>query len=85
MLPIFHFLFYFLWGLNYHRTPLQEKLIIDSTYTVKDLKEISKQLIINQTNYIDKYHQMTRPKQKFLTILQKSTKWLPMVIITLAC
>jgi hypothetical protein len=32
--------------LNYHRTPLKEKLIIDSTYTIKDLKEISKQLII---------------------------------------
>ena len=39
---IFHFLFYFLWGLNYHRTSLHEKLTIDSTYTVKDLEEIVK-------------------------------------------
>ena len=43
---IFHFLFYFQWGLNYHRTSLHEKLKIDLTYTVNDLKEISKQLII---------------------------------------
>ena len=43
---IFHFLFYFLWGLNYHRTSLHEKLIIDLTYTVEDLEEISKKLII---------------------------------------
>ena len=43
---ILHFLFYFQWGLNYHRTSLQEKLTIDLTYTVKDLKEVSKKLII---------------------------------------
>lgn len=43
---ILHFLFYFQWGFNYHRTSLNEKLKIDSTYTIKDLKEISKQLII---------------------------------------
>jgi len=41
-----HFLFYFQWGLNYYRIPVQKKLNLDSTYTIKDLKEISKQLII---------------------------------------
>lgn len=54
---IFYFLFYFLWGLNYHRTPLQEKLMINSTYTVKDLKEISKQLIIKS----NKLHRQISP------------------------
>ncbi|MBC8395665.1 MAG: DUF3810 family protein, partial [Flavobacteriales bacterium] len=54
---IFYFLFYFLWGLNYHRTPLQEKLMINSTYTVEDLKEISKQLIIKS----NKLHRQISP------------------------
>jgi len=43
---IIHFVFYLQWGLNYYRTPIQEKLIIESTYTIEDLKRISKELII---------------------------------------
>ena len=43
---IIHFVFYLLWGLNYYRTPIQEKLAIKSTYTIKELKIISKELII---------------------------------------
>ena len=43
---IIHFVFYLQWGLNYYRTPIQEKLTIKSTYTIEDLKEISKELII---------------------------------------
>ena len=45
-LSIIHFIFYLQWGLNYHRTPIQEKLVIESTYTIDDLKKISKELII---------------------------------------
>lgn len=43
---IIHFLFYFQWGLNYYRIPVQKKLNLESTYTINDLKEVSKQLII---------------------------------------
>ena len=52
-ISIIHFIFYLQWGLNYHRTPIQEKLFIESTYTIDDLKKISKELII-KANYIVK-------------------------------
>lgn len=45
VLAILHFTFYFSWGLNYFRLPLNEKLQLEKKYDVKDLVQVSQQLV----------------------------------------
>ncbi|GEM54993.1 hypothetical protein B0A58_10060 [Flavobacterium branchiophilum NBRC 15030 = ATCC 35035] len=46
----FYFLFHFLWGLNYNRLPLSEKMKIKSTYTNHDLLCFTQKMIKNLNN-----------------------------------
>jgi len=48
---IFYFFFHFLWGMNYYRVPLHEKLNIDKEYTLAELEAFTKRMIA-QTNAI---------------------------------
>ncbi len=48
-LSVFYFLFYFLWAINYHRVPLNEKMGIDKKYTPEELVTFTKKLI-DKTN-----------------------------------
>jgi len=48
---VFYFLFNFLWGLNYYRVPLFEKLKIEKEYSNSDLLKFT-QLLIAKTNSI---------------------------------
>ena len=50
-LCIFYFLFYFLWGLNYYRQPLFEKINISKEYSNQDLYSFIDKLI-TKTNQI---------------------------------
>lgn len=50
-LSVFYFFFHILWGLNYYRLPLFEKLKIDKEYSNQDLLKFTKQLI-EKTNSI---------------------------------
>ena len=53
---VFYFLFNILWGLNYYRVPLFEKLKIEKEYSNEDLLKFTKQLI-SKTNSI--HYQIT--------------------------
>jgi hypothetical protein len=48
---VFYFLFHLLWGLNYYRVPLSEKLKIEKEYSNDDLLQFT-QLLIAKTNSI---------------------------------
>jgi len=50
-LSIFYFLFHLLWALNYHRTPLFEKMNIEKDYSNADLLKFTTDLIA-KTNQI---------------------------------
>lgn len=45
ILSIFYFFFHFLWGMNYYRIPLHEKLNINIEYELADLEAITKKMI----------------------------------------
>ena len=51
LIGVVYFLFYFLWGLNYYRKPLFEKMNIDNTYSNADLLLFTEKLI-DETNQI---------------------------------
>lgn len=44
-MSVFYFLFYFLWAINYHREPLNEKMSIEKKYTPDELVSFTKRLI----------------------------------------
>ena len=44
-LSLVYFMFHLLWGLNYYRLPLHDRLGIDTEYSTEDLEYISEQLI----------------------------------------
>ena len=46
LLSVVHFLFYCIWGLNYYRIPLYEKLHYDTTYSEEALACTLEQLIV---------------------------------------
>lgn len=48
---IFYFFFNILWGLNYHRIPLYEKMNLDTEYTMEELIVFTKKMIV-KTNEI---------------------------------
>ena len=48
---IFYFFFHFLWGMNYYRIPLHEKLNIDKEYTLAELEAFTEKMIA-KTNAI---------------------------------
>ena len=48
---IFYFFFHFLWGLNYYRVPLHEKLNIDKEYSLAELEAFTQKMIA-QTNAV---------------------------------
>jgi Protein of unknown function (DUF3810) len=48
---VFYFMFNLLWGLNYHRVPLYEKMTIDKEYTLAELMSFTKKMIA-KTNAI---------------------------------
>lgn len=52
-LCVFYFLFYFFWGLNYHRVPLNEKMGIGKKYEERELIAFTKRLI-DKTNAVHK-------------------------------
>ena len=56
-LSVFYFLFHLLWGLNYYRQPLFEKMNIQRDYSDADLLAFTKK-IIAKTNLIQ--HQITK-------------------------
>lgn len=45
ILSIFYFFFHFLWGMNYYRIPLHEKLNINKEYEVADLEALTEKMI----------------------------------------
>lgn len=51
VISIFHFFFYLLWAVNYHRVPLFEKMKIERDYSDADLLAFTKK-IITKTNEI---------------------------------
>ena len=56
-LSIFYFLFHLLWGFNYYRQPLFEKMKIQTDYSDVDLLDFTKKLIL-KTNSI--HNQITK-------------------------
>lgn len=50
-MSVFYFLFQVLWGLNYHRVPLNEKLSIEKEYTTEELVAFTKRMI-NKANAV---------------------------------
>lgn len=48
---VFYFCFNFLWGLNYHRIPLYEKMNLDKEYSMEELIVFTKKMIL-KTNEI---------------------------------
>jgi hypothetical protein len=63
---IFYFLFYFLWGINYYRVPLFEKMNIQREYSDADLYDFTEKLIA-KTNEVqfaitnNKYQKVSNP------------------------
>ncbi len=49
VLSIAYFIFHFLWGLNYYRLPLEEKLGMEKEYTLADL-EVFTTYLVHQAN-----------------------------------
>ena len=47
VLSIFYFFFHFLWGMNYYRIPLHEKLNINKEYELADLEALTEKMISN--------------------------------------
>lgn len=45
ILSIFYFFFHFLWGMNYYRIPLNQKLKINKEYELADLEALTKKMI----------------------------------------
>lgn len=45
-LSVGYFLFYFLWAVNYHRVPLNEKMSIEKKYKTHELVAFTKRLIV---------------------------------------
>lgn len=52
-LSIFYFLFHFLWGMNYYRIPLNEKLNIKKEYSIDELEAFTYKMI-SKTNALQK-------------------------------
>lgn len=50
-ISVIYFVFHFLWGLNYYRTPLYKTLGLDTTYTTDQLFKVAEKLIV-RTNTI---------------------------------
>ena len=46
VVSIFYFFFNILWGLNYHRIPLYEKMNLDKEYTAEELIVFTKKMIV---------------------------------------
>jgi hypothetical protein len=46
ILSIFYFFFHFLWGMNYYRIPLHEKLKINKEYELADLEALTEKMIL---------------------------------------
>ncbi|MEP4948753.1 MAG: DUF3810 domain-containing protein, partial [Flavobacteriaceae bacterium] len=51
VLSITYFMFHFLWGMNYYRKPITEKLGIEKEYTIHELKIFTKYLIEKSNHY----------------------------------
>jgi len=51
--PVFYFFFHLLWGMNYYRIPLHEKLQIEKEYSLQQLKSFAetKLLKINELQF----------------------------------
>ena len=62
---IVYFLFHFLWGINYYRIPLQEKIGIKKEYTKQQLQNLTLKLIA-QTNHLQL--QITKQNYKKVVI-----------------
>ena len=45
-LTLLYFIFYFQWGLNYLKVPISKKLDIKTTYSIKELNQTAKYLIV---------------------------------------
>lgn len=58
---VFYFLFYFLWAVNYHRVPLNEKMGFEKKYTPDELMAFTKRVI-------------AKANEAHLKIVQDSTK-----------
>ncbi|WP_177733222.1 MULTISPECIES: DUF3810 domain-containing protein [Flavobacterium] len=43
---VFYFLFNLLWGVNYHRVPLYKKLAIEKDYSLEELMDFTKRVIV---------------------------------------
>lgn len=50
-LSITYFLFHLLWGMNYYRLPITEKLEIEKEYTINELQVFTKYLIGKSNHY----------------------------------
>jgi hypothetical protein len=46
IISIFYFFFHFLWGMNYYRIPLNEKLKINKEYTLQELELFTEKMIV---------------------------------------
>lgn len=63
-ISMLYFLFHFLWGLNYYRIPLHEKIGIEKEYTKEQLKNLTLKLIA-KTNQL----QLKIEKEKFKKVV----------------
>ncbi|WP_428224973.1 DUF3810 domain-containing protein [Flavobacterium sp.] len=54
LLSISYFLFHFLWGLNYYRVPLYDKMHLKTDYSQEELVQFTKKLIVktNATHFL---------------------------------
>ncbi|CCG53052.1 Probable transmembrane protein of unknown function [Flavobacterium indicum GPTSA100-9 = DSM 17447] len=63
-LSVLYFLFHVLWGFNYYRTPLHEKLQIDKEYSYQQLLQLTHQLVV-KTNALQKQIEKDTTKAVF--------------------
>lgn len=64
-LSVLYFLFHFLWGMNYYRKPMMEKLQIEKEYTFEELKGLTQKLIAKTNALQVKISKDSTKKVKF--------------------
>jgi len=71
LLSVTYFIFHLLWGMNYYRLPIEHKLQIQRSYTVKDLEIFTQKLVV-KTNALQEH--ITKDSAKAVHLLQTKTQ-----------
>lgn len=69
-ISVFYFLFNFLWALNYHRIPLNEKMGFDKKYTYEELVHFTKKLIVK----VNEAHSNMQPNDSLKVVIPYTAK-----------